>query len=209
MRAEKEDYVSDIAAIRSMMERSSRFLSLAGWAGIMAGIYAIVGAYIAYFMLGFNPVTISYESADKIAPYFNLNTVMVLAITILIMSIGTAAILSGKRANSKGEKIRSATTRRLLINLTIPLFVGGLLILILISKGLIGLLAPFTLIFYGLAQYNASKFTFEEMRTLGLIEIVLGLAGTYFIEYGILLWALGFGVVHIVFGIYLHYKYEK
>src|SRR4051794_5839844 len=124
MKTEEQDYVRDISEIRSMMERSSRFLSLAGWAGIMAGLYAILGAYIAWFMLRFNPVRIAYESLDTDTLGFSLSKIMILAATILILSVGTAAILSGKRANVKGEKIRSATTRRLLINLTVPLFVG-------------------------------------------------------------------------------------
>jgi hypothetical protein len=93
--------------------------------------------------------------------------------------------------------------------MAVPLIVGGLLILILIFKGLIGLIAPFTLLFYGLALYNASKYTYEEVRSLGLIEMGLGLVSSYFVGYGLLFWALGFGVVHIFYGIYMHYRYEK
>ncbi len=117
--------------------------------------------------------------------------------------------LSYKKANKKGEKLWNPTAKRLLINMAVPLIVGGLLILILIFKGLIGLIAPFTLLFYGLALYNASKFTYEEVKSLGLIQIGLGLIGSYIVEYGLLLWALGFGLIHIIYGIYLHYRYEK
>jgi hypothetical protein len=91
----------------------------------------------------------------------------------------------------------------------VPLIAGGLLVLILISKGLLGWIAPFTLLFYGLALYNASKFTYEEVRSLGLMQIGLGLISSYFVEYGLLFWALGFGVLHIVYGIYMHYRYER
>ena len=82
-------------------------------------------------------------------------------------------------------------------------------ILILIAKGLIGLVAPLTLIFYGLSLYIASKFTFDDIKILGLVNICLGLISSYFIGYGLLFWALGFGVGHIVYGVYVHFKYEK
>jgi hypothetical protein len=79
----------------------------------------------------------------------------------------------------------------------------------MISRGLVGLVAPMSLIFYGLALYNASQFTYEEVRSLGLIQIVLGLLGAYFVSYGLLFWAIGLGVAHIVYGIYMHYRYER
>jgi hypothetical protein len=206
---QEKDYSRDLAEIRSMMERSSKFLSLSGWAGIMAGIYALAGAYIAYAVLDFNPgrTTDPYLPGDGLSA--RLLNVILLAIFILAMAVGTAIYLSSKKAEKRGEKLWNATARRVVINMAVPLTVGGLLILIMISKGLIGFVAPFTLLFYGLALYNASKFTYGEMRSLGLIEIGLGLIGSYFVGYGLILWAIGFGVVHILYGIYMHYKYER
>ena len=93
--------------------------------------------------------------------------------------------------------------------MAVPLVAGGLLILILIAKGLIGLIAPVSLIFYGMALFNASRHTLEEVKVLGIIQIGLGLISSYFVEYGLLIWALGFGVVNIIYGIYMHYKYER
>ncbi len=97
----------------------------------------------------------------------------------------------------------------MIANMAVPLTAGGLLIVVLLSKGFIGLLAPLTLLFYGLALYSASTFTYNDVKFLGLIQIVLGLAGTWFIEYSLLFWAIGFGVVHIVYGIYMHFRYER
>jgi hypothetical protein len=206
---EEQNYIQDIAEMRSMMERSSKFLSLSGLAGIMAGIYALAGAYVAYKFFYFNPDEVVYSNLQSGSLSSSLLKVILLAITILILAIGTAIFLSYKKANKREEKFWNPTAKRLLINMAVPLIAGGLLILILIAKGLIGFIAPFTLLFYGLGLYNASKFTYEEVRSLGLIQIGLGLISSYFVGYGLLFWAFGFGVVHIIYGIYMHYKYER
>jgi len=202
----EKDYIRDIAEIRTMMERSSKFLSLSGWAGILAGIYAFLGAYIAYSLFQFNPAEIIYSNVEIPA---NLHKVIILAIIILILTIGTALFLSSRKADKRGENLWNPTSKRLLISMAVPLITGGLLILILISHGLIGLIAPFTLLFYGLALYNASRYTYQDLKTLGLIQITLGIIGSYYVEYGLILWALGFGLMHIIYGIYLHYRYER
>jgi len=206
---DKKDYIQDIAEMRSMMERSSKFLSLSGLAGVMAGIYALAGAYIAYKIFYFNPDEIVYDTLESGNISFSLLKVILLAIAVLVLAVGTAIFLSYKKANKRGEKLWNPTAKRVMINMAIPLIAGGLLILILILKGLIGFIAPFTLLFYGLALYNASKFTYDEVRSLGLIQIALGLISSYFVGYGLLFWAIGFGVVHIIYGIYLHYRYER
>lgn len=202
---EEQDYIRDIAQIRAIMERSSKFLSLAGWAGIMAGVYALAGAYIAYTVLDFNPdrlLSATPQSTD-------LRMVIGLGIIILLLAVGTAIVLSYNKATKRGEKLWNAIVKRLVINMAVPLVVGGLLILILIAKGLIGFIIPFTLLFYGLALYNAGRFTYEIVKSLGLIQIGLGLLSAYYIEYGLICWAIGFGAIHIVYGIYMHYRYER
>ncbi len=199
---EEKDYLQDIAEIRSMMERSTKFLSLSGLSGVMAGVYALTGAYYAHKILGFSPQGINYIPND-------LTKLMSVAITVLVLTLATATILSYRKAQQAGERIWNATARRLLINMAVPLLVGGVLILLLIINNLMGLLAPFSLIFYGLALYNASKFTFEDLRSLAIIEITLGLISAYFVSYGLLLWAIGFGLVHVIYGIYIYYRYEK
>lgn len=205
---EEQDYIRNLAEIRSMMERSSKFLSLSGWAGIMAGIYALAGAWIAWKFFDFNPGEPVYNNQSEIFPPA-LGNLIFLALIILILSVSTAVFLSSKKAEKKGENVWNPIAKRLLVNMAVPLVAGGLLILILIAKGLIGLVAPCTLLFYGLALYNASKFTYGEVKTVGLIQVALGLISAWFIDYGLLFWALGFGVVHIIYGIYLHYRYER
>ena len=205
----QKDYNKDIVEIRSMMERSSKFLSLSGWAGIMAGIYALSGIYIAEKVFNFNPDVIPIYAISSESLYTGLIRIIFLAIIILILAIGTAIFLSYRKARKRSEQPWNPVAKRLLVNMAVPLIAGGLLILIFISRGLIVFIAPFTLIFYGLALYCASKFTYEEVKSLGIIEISLGLISAYFVEYALIIWAIGFGVFHIVYGIYMHYKYER
>ena len=207
MKKDEQDYIKDIAEIRSMMERSSKFLSLSGWAGIMAGIFALAGAWLAYSGLYFNPDELVYRLPGN--PISGLLQLVLLALGILILAIGTAVYLSFKKAGINGEKLWNPTARRLVIAMAVPLIAGGIFILILISHGLTGLMAPCSLIFYGIALVNAGRYTFKELKTLGLIQILLGLLGAWFIGYGLLFWALGFGIFHIIYGIYMHFKYEQ
>ena len=205
----KHDYIQDLAEIRSMMERSSKFLSLSGWAGTMAGIYALVGAYIAYNYYSFNPNKVAYNNTELQNTFSNLTETLLIAVVILILAIGTAVFLSYRKGRSKNENIWNPTSKKMLGSMSVPLLTGGVLILILITKGLIGLIAPISLLFYGLALYNASKFTYIELKFLGIIQIGLGLISSYFIEYGVLFWAIGFGIVHIIYGIFIHIRHER
>lgn len=204
-----ENYIRDITEIRSMMERTTKFLSLSGWAGIMAGIYALAGAYLVYRFSYFNPEGIAYGDPGVESGSSGLLKPILLALSILALAIGTAIFLSYKKAGRRGEKIWNAASRRLLINMSVPLVTGGLLILVLITKGLIDLIIPSTLIFYGLALYGAGKFTYGEIRMLGLIEIGLGLISACLTGSGLLFWAIGFGLLHIIYGIYIYYRYEQ
>ena len=200
---EEQDHARDLIEIRSMMERSSKFVWLSGWAGIIAGCYAMTGAYIADQAFNFNPKEIVYN------PDGGLQNVILLAIAVCVLAAGTATLLSYNKARQRGEKLWNPTSRRLLVNMAVPFITGGVLILVLIAKELTGLVAPLSLVFYGLALYNAGRYTYDEVRIFGIVQIVLGLIGCWFVEYGLLLWAAGFGIVHIIYGIYIHFKYER
>jgi heme/copper-type cytochrome/quinol oxidase subunit 3 len=56
---------------------------------------------------------------------------------------------------------------------------------------------------------NASKYTLTDVKYLGLLEIVLGLVNTQFTTYGLYFWAVGFGILHITYGIIMWMKYER
>lgn len=186
-----------------MMERSSKFLSLSGWAGVLAGIYALIGAYIAYAIFAFDPQGAGATEDPNMARLIGL------ALLVLVLAVGTAILLSLRQARKSGDRIWNPASEQLLVSMAVPLVVGGILLLILLSKGLMGLLPPMMLVFYGLALYGAGRYTFTEIRFLGLIQMGLGLIGAWFTDHGLLLWAIGFGILHIVYGLYIHLKYER
>ncbi|HTM65808.1 MAG TPA: hypothetical protein VL093_05795 [Flavipsychrobacter sp.] len=206
---QEQRYIEDIAEIRSMMERSSKFLSLSGLAGIIVGIYALVGTYIIYQIFNFHPESILSGEMQSESSSSQSSKVYLLGLGMLVLAVGTAVYLSAKKAAQKGEKAWNASSRRLLVQMAVPLLAGGILILILLAKGMIGSIAPLTLIFYGIALFNAGNFTYREVKSLGIIEIILGLAAAYFMQYGLVFWAIGFGAFHIVYGIYMHFRYER
>ena len=197
---EKTDYLKDITEIRAIMERSSRFISLSGLSGVMAGVYALAGAYVAHLIVQ------DYRANphDDVVAYL-----MADAAAVLLLAVGTGVFLTTRRARAQGATIWDATARRLLINLLIPLVVGGLFSLILVARGTVGIIAPSMLIFYGLALVNASKYTLTDIRYLGFAEIGLGLLAALIPGYSLLFWALGFGVFHIIYGTLMYYTHER
>lgn len=199
----EKDYIKDLAEIRQMMERSSKFISLSGWAGILAGIYALVAAYIAYTLFNFKP-----GEESSITPSDMLNVIL-LALALLVLALTTAVFLSYKSASKRSEPIWNATSRRLLLNMAVPLVTGGIFLIIMISQSHFNMLSSISLIFYGLALYNAGNFTYKEVKILGVIQIILGLISACFISWALLIWAAGFGLMHIVYGIYIQVKYKR
>ena len=208
LKMENEKYLNDISEIKNMMNQSSRFISLSGLSGVLAGIYSLVGAWFAYKTIYFDTSTLG-NYKNLVISESAVIKLFIIAAAVLILSIITAVILSAKKASKSEEKIWNTTSKRLVINFAIPLATGGFFILFLIEKEILSLVAPLTLIFYGLACVNASKYTLGDVRYLGLTMIFLGLLSTWFLGFGLLFWALGFGVCHIIYGSVMYFKYDR
>lgn len=205
----KEEEIQDqLSSIRNLMERSSKFISLSGLSGILAGIYALIGAGLAYRIIYHGPELI-YTTLNLHTEPKSLYDLIAIAIGVLILSIATGMILTSRKAKRKGQPVWGKISRQLLFHMATPLFTGGLLILILIFRGYYGIIAPASLVFYGLSLVGASNFTFTMIKYLGLCEIILGLIAACLPGYGLLFWALGFGVLHIVYGGLMYLKHDR
>lgn len=200
---EDHNYLNDIRDIKQMMDRSTQFLSLSGLAGVMAGIYALIGAFGAARIIdSHNGQYITLESAA-------FKAIILIAVGVLVLSVITALVLSHFKAKKRSEQLWNNSSRRLLVNFLIPMATGGIFTLLLLRHEVYGLVAPVTLIFYGLACVNASKYTLTYVRYLGITIIIIGLLCTEFSGYGLLFWALGFGLCHIVYGSLMYFKYDR
>ncbi|XOV66064.1 MAG: hypothetical protein ACFHU9_10550 [Fluviicola sp.] len=200
-------HLEQLAEIRDIMNKSTRFLSLSGLSGVVAGLAALGGAFAAYRYFGYQfhlPLYSYLGDTSELIQFLLLNATLVLSI-----AIGFGGIFTIRKARKNGDKVLNASGKRMLINLGIPLLSGGALSLIFIHHHLFFLLPSMTLIFYGLALINASKYTLEDIRYLGYCEIILGLLSALFIGYGLLFWAIGFGVLHIVYGAIMYFKYDR
>jgi len=210
---EEKDLQNELASIRSIMERSSKFISLSGLSGILAGVYALIGAAIAYYLLYVDLHTINpdihYRIVGVLNSILNVSVFLILAFVVLFASIATGIILTTRKAKRKGQPIWGNLSRALLFHMAVPLVAGGILTFIFLARGYYGIIAPITLIFYGLSLVGASNFTFSDVKYLGILEIILGLIAACLPGYGLLFWAIGFGLLHIIYGSMMYLKYDK
>ena len=189
--------------IRQIMERSSRFISLSGWSGVAAGCCALIGAALAY------PIVSERHAAGGFYPADDLRCLLWLAAATFVAALGLAIFFSCLRAKRLQTSIWGSSTKRLLWSVTLPLAAGGALLLKMASFGYFGLLAPGCLLIYGIALFSGSKQTLSEVKYLGYAQILLGLVALCFIGHGLLFWTIGFGVFHIIYGIFMWFKHER
>ena len=194
--------------IRRIMDRSSRFLSLSGLSGVSAGVFALIGVYFAYDWIYEYYVRYNQRGYDN-ADFQHLKwSLLGLAGAVMLAALVFAFYFTWRQTRKTNVHIWDPTARKLLLNMLIPLVAGGIFILGLLKYNDWRFVAPATLIFYGLALVNASKYTFGDVRYLGFLEILLGLINMWYIGYGLYFWGVGFGLLHIVYGSIMWWKYE-
>jgi hypothetical protein len=207
----KIDYSDDIKTIKKIMEESSRFLSLSGLSGLFAGMIAIAGGCVAQygilknrsFFINDMVTTLSDKELSSVK-------IQIVADAFIVLSVALAGsfYFSFRKARDKGQKIWTPVSKRLLINLFIPLIAGFFFIIVLYFQNQWQLIVPAMLIFYGLALISAGKFTYSEVFYLGLAELITGFAAVFFPVLTLLFWIIGFGALHIGYGLIMYRKYK-
>ena len=192
------------------MERSSRFVSLSGLSGVSAGVCSLAGAFIAHSIL--NNYYGSYNSSGFFSgDDFSRLKIKLLAVAaaVFIVAFTSSYYFTWRKASKQGLPVWDHTSRRLAWNMLVPLIAGGAFIVGMLRYDIWAFVSPASLIFYGLALVNASKYTLSDIRFLGYCEIVLGIINMFYIGYGLWFWAIGFGILHIFYGIIMWSKYER
>lgn len=203
----KDTHQEDLMHIRSMMERSSRFISLSGLSGIFAGTFALIGSVYVYYL--FEKRGIAYFDSKEVS--YSLDFIMELAFiggSILVLGLVSGIFFTYRKSKKLNIPIWTNTTKKLIINLILPLTVGGVFCVALLYHNLLALIAPSTLLFYGLALINAEKYTFSDIKYLGFCEIILGCVSLFYLGKGLIFWGVGFGVLHILYGLIMFKKYK-
>ncbi len=208
------DPLAQLTEIRAIMERSSRFLSLSGLAGVGAGVVALVGAGVAHMALqrelgptGFAALATGaapFEARARLLPLLVGLAAVMIAVGLLV-----AFFFTRRRAALQGVSLWGPAAQRFGLSLLAPLGAGGLFALALYYQGAVGLVVPALLLFYGLALLSASKYTLNEIRGLGYVQVALGLVGLLVPPYGLWLFAAGFGLAHIGYGVLMFNRYER
>ncbi|WP_187263595.1 hypothetical protein [Pontibacter beigongshangensis] len=205
---QQHEQLATLQEIRNIMDRSSRFISLSGLSGIAAGVCALVGAGVVKWYLSTH--NIKYRTAIQSGLNVEvLQFLVTVALLVMVFALASAIYFTTRKARRQQQPVWDSKVKRLLLNLAIPLGVGGLFCAVLLYHGIIYLVAPSMLVFYGLALINGSKYTLSDIRYLGFCEIALGLVASLFIGYGLLSWTIGFGVLHILYGTIMYFKYER
>ena len=212
---EQQQSLQDIQQIKKMMERSSRFISLSGLSGIAAGVCALAGAYFANDVivdnggpLGYRAVVARTLEAETIQGFMG-HRLFQIALFTFFAALLLSFLFTYLRSKKNKIPMWGYSSKRLLINVAVPMVAGGVYLFRQMQFGNYGLIAPGCLIFYGLALVNASKYTLNEIRYLGYCQILLGIINCWFVGYGVYFWAVGFGILHIIYGIVMWHRYER
>lgn len=209
----QQEHLDNLQAIRRLMEQSSRFAGLSGLAGVIAGSLALAAVASVYAYLGISPLSPQAYPLPTPANPAELsaynNFLAIIFGLVLLLSLCAGILMAYLKARKLGLPVWDGTAQRLAAHFFLPLAAGGIYILLLMYHGYFLLVIPATLLFYGMAHLNASKFTIPHIRFLGMAEIITGLLATCFISHSLLFWAWGFGVLHILYGAFIYFKYER
>ncbi|MCG2792467.1 MAG: hypothetical protein L6262_02815 [Weeksellaceae bacterium] len=204
---ESKNYQEELAHIRQLMERSSRFISLSGLSGVIAGIVALLGSVYVYFV--FQRESLDYFDVERNNYTHDLaKELFFVTLLVLSLAIMSGFIFTARKSKKKNLKIWDSITKKLLFNFAIPLVAGGTFCVALWHHHHFAFIAPVMLIFYGLALINAERYTLSDIKYLGICEVVLGIVSLFFLGWGLMFWTIGFGFLHIFYGILMYKKYD-
>jgi hypothetical protein len=205
----RNEHLDNLSEIRSLMERSSSFISLSGLSGVSAGIIGLIAAVILHQKI--KPI-MDYEQGNVITAAQRTDIIyfgIMLSAVVLIVTFALAIFFTARKAKKSGLPVWDGSAKRLVQSLFVPLVAGGVFCLILLYHKYDWLVMPSMLIFYGLALLNASKYTLHEIRWLGLSQIALGLLASFFLTEAVYFWGMGFGVMNIIYGLVMYIKHER
>ena len=208
---EDKNPIDDLKEIRKIMEKSTKFISLSGLSGIFAGITALVGVWIAKGLVkDFSNKYVFYELQGRVEEGWHELDMKLFALAgaVLVTALGFGFLFTWLKAQKSSQKIFTPMGFRLALSVGVPLLFGGLFCFGLYIHNATFLIIPSMLVFYGMALLNGSKYVHNEIKYLAGLEMILGTLALFNPVNGIYYWAAGFGVLHIIYGTIMYFKYD-
>jgi hypothetical protein len=175
--------IENLSFIRSTIERATPFTAVPGWGGVAMGATALAAAPLA-------------AAQDSIRGWVGVWLVE----AFIAMAIGSFAM--ARKARALGGALLARPTQRFLLSFTPPIAAGAILTYVLYQGGLGRALPGLWLLLYGTGVVTGGAFSVRAVPLMGLGFLALGAVAALGPEsWGDPLLALGFGVLHIVFGV--------
>ncbi|MEO5936792.1 MAG: hypothetical protein ABIP81_06225 [Terriglobales bacterium] len=176
------DAMEELRYIRQTMESAGSFTAVPGWGHIYIGITALGAAWLAA----------QQSTAEGWIRIWLTEAVIALAIAVWTI------LEKAKRAN---QALDSGPARKAALSLTPPLVAGGVLTWVLFQAGLTTAIPAMWLMLYGTGVMAAGAFSVSVVPVMGLCLFALGaLAVITPASWHNFEMAIGFGLLHIIFG---------
>jgi hypothetical protein len=202
------------AEASSGVRRQTRYLAFSAWSFLSIGLLFLLVIASAWVYLGYeiegqtDPEQLFGRFEAIPSHYYALAAVACLL--ALGLGLGLVTWFNNRKAERLGLARWNAAATKMVQEAAVPLLGGGLLLAVLVFRyGLFGLVAPLSLLFYGLALTRASWFSLRELRSLGYVQIGLGLVSCLFPRETLLFWGLGLGLAHVLFGLWMAVREQR
>lgn len=181
--------LENLRYIRATMERAGSFTAVPGWGMVVIGLTALAATWVS---------ARQPRDAGWLAIW--------LGEAVLGVVIGGAAMV--RKARAANDPLLSGPGRRFGLSFAPPLVVGGLLTVALHRVDELPLLPGMWLLLYGTGVATAGAFSVRVVPLMGLCFMTLGAAALFAPQ----AWwpgfmAVGFGGLHVVFGVIIARRY--
>jgi hypothetical protein len=181
--------MDNLRYIRETMERAGSFTAVSGWGIVTIGATAIAAAWLAGAMA---------SPAGWLAVW-TVEAVLALAIGVLSVA---------RKARAAGMPLLSGPGRKVALILSPPLMAGAVLTAVMFGEGILAPLPGMWLLLFGAGVVAAGAFSVRIVPVMGLTFMLLGSAALLLpAGWGNGLMALGFGGLHIFFGVLIARRY--
>jgi hypothetical protein len=181
--------MDNIEYIRDTMESAGQFTALSGLGSILLGVVGLAAAPIA--------------SAQPTNEGWLVTWLMAASVAV---PLGGSAVL--RKARSAGVPLLSGHGRRFVLGFVPGMLTGALITVALFRAGLFHLMPGCWLLMYGTAVLTAGTFSVAIIPLMGVSFMVVGAVALFFpAAWGDDFMAVGFGGIHVLFGVLIARRY--